>query len=256
VLIVLIVWVAAGSEPSTAAGRFFQSVAATIQKPFVKLGSGISSGLSDLFTDEDLRKENEELKEQVASLEQALTEARLDDTELAELGALRDAFGANSEYGGQHTLKAANVLSYDGANIFSVFTIDVGTDDGVKKDATVVTGDGLVGRVYETGKSWSKVVSIISDSNNVGFQVAPELRFIGVCHGDGADGLTGEMLDENAEVEVGQKVYTSGIGGIYPSGLEIGTITKVEHEEGGSLLHVSVEPSVYFKGLKKVAVLM
>ncbi|MDR1272042.1 MAG: rod shape-determining protein MreC [Clostridiales Family XIII bacterium] len=255
VLLVLILASVAGGAGNPV-GKFFQSVAATVQKPFAMLGNTIGSGVSGILTDDGLKQENEGLKEQVASLERELTEARLDETELSELSALRDAFGAGPASGGQYTMKAANVLSYDGSNKFNVFTIDIGEEAGVKHDSIVVTGDGLVGRVYETGGGWSKVVSIISDSNNVGFQVYPELNYIGVCRGDGKGGLAGEMLDENAVVEKGQKLLTSGIGGIYPSGLEIGTISTVEHEESGSLLKVVIEPSVYFKGLKKVAVLV
>ena len=256
VLIIIIGSSVSGGGASTRVGRFFQNTLTVIQKPFVKIGSGISNGLSGIFTDDELKAENEELKAQIENLESELIEARLDEVELAELKKLQEAFGGDAGMESKYRVVSANVLSYEGSNAFSVFSIDLGAEDGVKRDSIVVTGDGLVGRVYDTGKGWSKVVSIISDSNNVGFQVYPEMKYIGVCRGDGKGGLVGEMLDENAVVEKGQKVFTSGIGGIYPPGLEIGTITKVEHEDGGSLLKVKIEPSVYFKGLKKVGVLL
>jgi len=92
----------------------------------------------------------------------------------------------------------------DGANWFNLFTINRGTESGVYPDAIVVTGDGLTGRVLETGQGWSKVIGIIDESNKVSFKVLRDPTLLGVLHGDGLSGLTGYMLDGKASVIEGE----------------------------------------------------
>jgi rod shape-determining protein MreC len=144
----------------------------------------------------------------------------------------------------------------DNSNTFDIFTIDIGEDSGVKRNSVVVCGDGLVGRVLSASKETSKVVAIIDENNKIGFQIHRGRDFLGVCYGDGKGDLSGYLLDEKAVTEVGDEALTSGVGGIYPAGLVIGRVTKVEKENDSGLLEISIRSSVYFKGLKKVAVLI
>jgi len=132
----------------------------------------------------------------------------------------------------------------------------VGTEAGVKRDTIVTSGAGLIGRVVETQHGSSKVVAIIDQNNNIGFQLTHNMDFLGVCRGDGDGKLAGEMLDDTARVDVGDRVITSGIGGVYPAGVVIGTVTKAEHTKESNLLTVEIEPAVYFAGIKKVALLL
>ena len=149
-----------------------------------------------------------------------------------------------------------DVIAMDSSNWFNIFTINVGTDQGVKKDAMVINGDGLVGRVYEAGSDWAKVISIIDETNNVSFQVFRDSSesYLGVLTGDGMGGLKGYMLDSDASVIEGDTVVTSGIG-IYPSGIVIGKISEVVVNTDSLLKEINLETSVDFKNVQKVMVL-
>jgi rod shape-determining protein MreC len=137
-----------------------------------------------------------------------------------------------------------------------VFTIDKGTEAGIKRNSVVLGGDGLVGRVLTAEKGWSRVISIIDETNNIGFEIKGEKQYLGVIHGDGSGKLSGYLIDEDAVAKKGDEVFTSGVGGIYPAGIKIGTVTEAKLKGDSMLLNIAVDPAVYFKGMKKVAVLI
>jgi rod shape-determining protein MreC len=236
-------------------GSAARTLVAAIEKPFSAGTKFITGKIGAMFTDEALKKENDSLKKEVSELETDLIRHRLNEAELAELKQLRESLGTDA-LRRNYSLVAANVLAYEGSDAFQFFTIDIGTDKGVKRDSIVVNGDGLIGRVIEADKISSKVVSIIDETNNVGFQLYRDMKFIGVCSGDGKGKLAGYFLDQDAKVKVGDKLITSGIGGVYPAGLMIGEISKVHRTDKDGLLTVKIKPEVYFKGIKKVAVLV
>ena len=111
--------------------------------------------------------------------------------------------------------------------------------------------------MLSAGKGWAKVVSIIDENNRIGFEVREgEKPYLGVCQGDGDGMLSGNLLDEEGFASEGDRVYTSGLGGIYPAGLVIGTVTKAEFTKDSTLMTIEIEPSAYFKGLRKVLVVL
>jgi rod shape-determining protein MreC len=257
-IVVLLVFVFASvqlSKTDGPMGNIAKTAVAAIQKPFASGIDALREQLARAITDESLRAENEALREEVERLQEELIENRLEGAELEELGKLQNALGTD-ELRAEYTLKAANVLAFEGSDTFNIFTIDVGTEAGVMRDTIVVSGAGLIGRVVETQHGSSKVVAIIDQNNNIGFQLTHNMDFLGVCRGDGDGKLAGEMLDDTARVDVGDRVITSGIGGVYPAGVVIGTVTKAEHTKESNLLTVEIEPAVYFAGIKKVALLL
>ena len=236
-------------------GNGIRTVVSAIQKPFV-------GGMDYLFvkgtssmSDEALLSENEKLKSEVSDLQNELIKSRLDNSELEELRNLALSLGTQS-LTEMYTLRASNIISFNENHNVNMFTIDVGTEDGVHRDTIVVNGDGLIGRVVDAGIGTATVLCIIDETNKVGFEIDNGKGFIGVSQGSGDGKIKGEMLDPDATVEVGDKVITSGMGGIYPQGIVIGTISKKEYTDENALLSVEIEPAVYFMGLKKVALLL
>jgi len=254
-LLALIVASSQLSRYDTAAGRTAGAAIAAIQKPFAAGIDYLGGKLNAAFTDEALRAENEALKEGTARLEDELAKNRLDAAELEELQQLKGALGADAPRG-EYTLKAASILAFEGSDIFNIFTIDVGTEKGALRDTVVIAQGGLVGRVLEANALSSKVVAIIDENNKIGFQIEGRPTELGICSGDGNGGLAGEMLDDKADIHVGDRIVTSGIGGIYPAGIVIGTVTSAEFAKESPLLHLEIEPAVNFKGIKKVALLL
>jgi rod shape-determining protein MreC len=244
----------------TAVGRAAKTVVSFVQKPVSALGDRLSDAFGGAGRDKALLEENERLAGEVETLKSQLQEARLNTEEYEELKALSETFNVANPPQDMKAV-AANVISFDNTDAFNVFTIDAGEESGVERNAVVVCGDGLVGRVLSAGKGWSKVVSVIDENNKIGFQVTEEQEgktkdFLGICAGDGEGNLTGRLLDESGFAKEGDIVMTSGLGGIYPAGIVIGTVTTAEFTERSQLMTVVVEPAVYYKGLKKVAVLV
>jgi len=243
------------SRYDNAVGRACGAALAAVQKPFTAGLNRVGERLAAAFTDEALRAENKALKAEIERLEDDLAQNRLGEVELRELRQLRDALSSDMPRGG-YTLKAASILVFEGAGIFNVFTIDAGTDAGAERDTVVIAGGGLVGRVLEANANSSKVVSIIDENNKIGFEIEGRPNELGVCYGDGKGGLKGEMLDARADARPGDRVVTSGLGGVYPAGIVIGTVKSAEFGKESSLLYIEIEPGVDFKSIKKVALLL
>ncbi|MDR0424547.1 MAG: rod shape-determining protein MreC [Clostridiales Family XIII bacterium] len=226
-----------------------------VQLPFSYAGGFLDDRLSSVFVSSDLAAENQQLKERIRELESELTEARLLENDLAALKRLSEELSYSGLYE-EYRIVTADVIALDESSGFNIFTINKGSADGVSEDAVVIDGNGLIGRVMSVGDRWSKVISVIDETNKVGFQVFRNPEWLGVLHGDGNGGLTGYMLDETVNIREGDRLITSGIGGIYPQGITIGKVTRVEWNHDTPLKTVMVEPAAYFKNIRKVAVLL
>ena len=242
-------------EDTNPLGRVSGQVLHAIQTPFALAGSFIGDRFSVIFASGDLAEENTQLKERIQELEKELTDATLSATDIMELRRLSESLN----YSGlqkSYQIVTADVIALDESNVFNVFTINAGTKNGVKVNNVVVDGDGLIGRIMAVGSNWAKVISAIDENNKVGFQVYRSPEWLGVLQGDGNGGLTGYMLDETAAVREGDRLITSGIGGIYPQGITIGKVTDVEWNLDAPLKTVTIEPAAYFKNIRKVSVLL
>ncbi len=241
---------------SSPLGRLINSGLARVQEPLAGAGNGVAKGLKGLFSFRAVARENEELKERIAQLEQENIRLQFSQLELQELRELSDALNyVNAEEGYDHI--SADVISLDGSNWFNIFTINKGTDQGVVKDGIVVNGDGLVGRVLEAGGNWAKVIGIIDESSNVSFKIFrdQDLNYLGVLDGDGRGGLEGYMLDPDAKISEGDLLLTSGIG-LYPAGITVGKISEVVQDTNSLLKQIKIQPSVNFKDIEKVVVIV
>lgn len=207
---------------------------------------GVFNYRNVLAENEALRRENEELKLQVSDNE-------LSQRQLSELRDLSKALNYSAaERGG---IVSADIASFDGTTWINSFTINRGADDGIKVDNVVICGEGLVGRVTETGGNWAKVVSVADDNNNTSFYVSRNSGILGMLSGDGRGGLTGYVFNAQAGIIEGDVLKTSGMG-IYPAGISIGTVSAVEYNSDTQLKVITVEPEVDFKGITKVMVII
>ena len=140
----------------------------------------------------------------------------------------------------------------------SVFTLDVGTDVGVTKDMPVVTSDGIVGYVNEAGTNWCKVLTIIESASSVGAYVQ-RTGEVGLIEGDFDLRLEGlcklTYLATDSNVEVGDRVLSSGLGSIYPRDLVIGIVERVESDTFSRSVTAYVRPSANLEDLSRVMVI-
>lgn len=233
-----------------------QSIVFEIQKPITQFGQSIERGASGVFDFRATVEENQALRERIAQLEEQILDYKLIEMELDELKRL--SLALNFESVREKGIKVvAQIVSIDGTNHFNIFTIDAGTSDGVRKDAVVVNGQGMVGRVYEAGENFAKVISIIDTNANVSFRIfrSETESYLGIAYGNGRGGLSGYMLDANANVKEGDQLITSGMG-IYPEGLVVGTVSEILPEKDSLLRYIEIETAVNFNNLSKVLVLV
>ena len=236
-------------------GRAAGHAIGAVQAPFARAARFLNERFSVYLLSNELVRENERLREQLEALRRELNDSRLSDADLADLEKLSEALNyADLEDDTERV--TADVIGLDKSSGFNIFTINAGSADGVSSDSVVIDGDGLIGRVMTVSDNAAKVISIVDETNKVGFHVFRNLEWLGMLYGDGEGKLTGYMLDETAAVREGDRLITSAIGGFYPAGLTIGKVTSVEWNHDSPLKTVHVEPAAYFKSIRKVTVLL
>ena len=230
---------------------FFGGVVATIERPFISIGEGISTKVGNIFRANKIAEENKALQEENAQLKAKLRENRISQSDLRELKKL--AKSLNYSFVSTSNIATGDIISFDGTNWTNIFTINIGSEDGAKVNDTVVFGDMLVGRIADVAKNSAKVVSIADESCDASFRVVRNEKLVGVLNSAKDNQLVGYMLDRKTSVVVGDSIVTTGMG-LYPKGLEIGTISKVSYDSDSRLTEVYVRPSVNFNSLQKVSV--
>ena len=155
-------------------------------------------------------------------------------------------------------LKLGRVVVRDPANWWSTLQIDLGSQHGIKLNMPVMTTEGLVGRVSAVGLTRSQVVLIGDPNCRVSAQVGNEARDVGVT-GDASplerDLIQLSYLARNAIIKPGQPVFTSNLGGTFPSGIPIGTIVDAKQIDYGLSLEARVKLSATLGSLEEVWVI-
>jgi rod shape-determining protein MreC len=193
-----------------------------------------------------LEKENAALKAKLGS----------DDRNSSRLKQLDKMLKIAGE--GQYGIKGAEVIAIGAAQGFSwTITIDVGANDGIKRDMTVLNGDGLVGRVTTVGPDSSTVLL----ANDPDFTVGTRMEAgdeLGFASGQGDRPLRVELLNGKAKVKKGDRLVTFGSEADKPfvPGVPVGVVSRVEPSEGGLTRTIYVTPYVSFTKLDIVGVVV
>lgn len=235
-------------------GRQVNRTTSFLQEPVQAAGNGLGDTVRGLFRFRSILRENETLVQENEDLRKQLIDQALTQQDLFDLQELSAALSYVNPQEYLDTI-AATIIATDESHWYKIFTINVGTKQGVHENAIVINGDGLVGRILEVGPTWAKVISIVDEANNVSFQVFRDLNLLGILAGDGSGNLTGYMLDEEADVIEGDVLITSGLE-LYPRGIPVGKVSKVTWDQDALLRTVIVEPAVNFANLRKVNVIV
>lgn len=226
-----------------------------LQQGINYIGSWLGDMTDNFDTMEELRAENEQLREQVDSL---TTENNYLQGERSELEQLQELYQLDQNYA-DYEKTAANVIGKDAGNWFSTFTIDKGSNDGIAVDMNVMAQTGLVGIVTEVGPTWATVRSIIDDSSNVsGMVLSTSDRCI--ISGDLSLMSDGQMRFEQMEnnenvVNVGDQIVTSYISDKYLQGILIGTVSEINVDSNNLTRSGYITPAVDFKNIQQVLVI-
>ena len=236
-----------------------EQVAGAVVAPFQKLSSTISDGVSGFFRRyaraDEVAQENEALRSEINELRAQLVNYEEYKHENEELRKYLDI--ELKEEHPDFEMTPAAVVARDPDSRFYSFTIDKGSLDGVAPYDPVVCADGLVGRVKEVGLTYSKVITILDVEIDVGAYDA-RTRDIGIVNGSVALAADGRCimnyLPRESGAAQGDLVVTSG-GNLYPKGLVIGKIARLDNAPGNISLYAEIEPTADIRNLTDVMVI-
>ncbi|MBR5228620.1 MAG: rod shape-determining protein MreC, partial [Firmicutes bacterium] len=234
-------------------GGAVNGAVAAAGEPLSDAGSGISALFGGMLNIRNNQREINDLRQQVAQLETDLAEAVLTEADYVELRKIENSLGY-VDYDDSYTKVTAKVVAAGSTDIFDTFTINAGEDSGIEKDDLVVDYQGIVGRVSDTGKGWSKVTGIVDPSVSISFTTMRDPSVVGVMTGDGKGGLSGYLFDDEKSVEDGDIIITSGMG-YYPGGIKVATVDSVEINPNTRLKLIEAKPSADFDSVRIVTVL-
>ena len=237
---------------------FLSQTFSVISQPFLKLSSSVSNsvnGFLDRFVrTEEVFLQNEELRKQLQEANDKLVEYESIKRENEQFREFLQLKENNPDY----DFETATVIGRDSTSRFGSFTIDKGSVDGVEVADPVITSDGLVGIVWEVGLTYSHVRTIIDISVEVGVY-GITARDSGIVTGDitlSSEGLCRlKYLPKNSGISAGELVVTSGIGGVFPKNLVVGTVRTVDLDSNGLSLSATIEPTADILGVTDVLVI-
>jgi rod shape-determining protein MreC len=203
-----------------------------------------------------LKQENDYYRSQLEML--ALYKAELEEAyrQIAQLKELADIKTAANEY----QLSSAKVIyrSFDTFN--HALVINLGSDDGVIANQAVITTKGLIGKIAEVGKN-SSVVRLLTtqDVQNkvaVKIQLSPSTSAEAILelYDPNRGAYVLQLLDTNSAVLKDMTVITSGLGGVFPAGLLVGSVSEVEQLVNAIGMKIYVTPSANFRSFDYVFV--
>ncbi len=223
-----------------------------IEKVFVDLKNKISGNTSYFSTMDSLKEENEKLKEENTKLEEDLRELEIIKAEKDTLVQYSNLTQKYSEY---ETIPGY-VINRDVSNYSGTIVINVGSKDGVEKNMTVIADKGLVGHVLSVTDTTAKVQVIADPASTVSATISTSEESI-ICKGtlENNKVLRASYIPADAELIIGDTVKTSGIGGIYPSGVLIGTITEIITTNNSTDRYAVIQTAVDFSKIYTVLVI-
>ena len=253
VVILILIVIFSNREANTS---FFENIANKLVMP---IQNGLTylknkvSGNSTFFTDiNNLKAENQELKDKNSELEQSLRELENIRTENE---TLKEYLGLTEKYG-EYTTVPGYVIDKDISNYSKTIVINIGKNDGIEENMTVIADEGLVGHVISVTDNTAKVRTIIDTSSSISCLMITNKDSI-VCKGtlDSNSELKAMYISTDANLVQGDSVDTSGLGGIYPKGIHVGTIKKIISTQNITDRYAMVETAVDFNKLNTVLVI-
>ena len=253
VIVLIIIVIFSNGDKNTS---FIENAASNLVMP---IQNGLTylknkiTGNNTFFTDiNNLKQENEELKQKNSELEQDLRELENIKTENE---TLKEYLNLTEKYGEYKTIPGY-VINKDISNYTKTIVINIGKDDGVEENMTVIGDQGLVGHVISVTDSTAKVQTIIDTASSVSAVMSTTKESI-VCKGtlDETSTLRAMYIPTDANVVQGDSVETSGLGGIYPKGIHIGTVKKVTNTQNMTDRYAIIETAVDFDKLGTVLVI-
>ncbi len=261
IAVILIVTIGLTSRRSKPMSKF-ENLLGGVLTPLNKVTNSIMHGISEIITSVsdtiNAKEENIILKKEIEKLESENRDLRniigKSDYLLKEQKLLETT---------KYNIVKAEVIGREPENWFDVFTLDKGENDGLEIGDTVIDAveidnnvyqEGLVGRIVDIGDNWSKVVSITNEKNSVAFKII-RTQDGGIIAGSSDNIIEGLLFDYEADVIIGDLVYTSGLGEVYQKDIFIGEVSDIIDNQEELTKKIIIKPAVNFKKLYNVYVI-
>lgn len=229
--------------------NFFKLIS-PLSKFFLRIGQSFSFFFETLFNTNALQKENTRLlTERNALLSQVsqMQEIRRENQILRE--------GLDLPERTKFDLVFAEIIGFDSVDSSVMFLINQGANDGIFENMPVITQDSvLVGKVAEVFSDYSKVMTVFCPQSSISAQIQ-DFRIKGVVQGTGGSGFIMNKLSKDVIVETGSMVITSGLDSIFPKGLVIGKIEKIEKKDVDIFQKAYIESLFDFNRMEEVFVI-
>ena len=232
--------------------NIFSAIINPIQNGITYLKNKIAGNDSFFTRVNELKAENEELLQKNSELEQSLRELEIIKAENATLKEYVDLKDKYQEY----ETVPAYVINKDIGNYTNTVIINAGKNDGIDVDMTVISEKGLVGQIVSVTDTTAKVQTLVDS----GTAVSATIKTTGdnmLLRGTLNDNTTliASYIPTSATLLAGDTIETSGLGGIYPKGILIGTIKEVVNTQNITDRYAKVETAVDFNKLNTVLVI-
>jgi rod shape-determining protein MreC len=237
-------------QKTSLAEKIIIDLIAPVQSFVMSVERGMGSYVEDYVLNMHASKENKKLKNNILELQNEIFSFQ---EQIKESNRLRELI----KFGEQIERKKiiARVVSWDSADDYKVVRINRGMKDGVKLQSVVTSAEGLVGYVYRLSEHYADVLTIL-DANNRVDSVVERLRSHGILEGYSSGKCIMKYVNRTEPIILNDIVLTAGLGNVYPKGMKIGYISRIERESYGSTQHVEVTPLVNFSKLEEVIVLV
>lgn len=242
-----------GSDP-------IANIVGVVTSPFRSAGAGVADwferSVERRYQADQLEEEVERLRQQLSDMEAA---AREGQQAIEENKNLRELLGLRAKRRDLTDFESAYITAHTLSNWESSFTISKGTQHGVEVNQCVIDAYGnLVGVISDTGLNWATVTTLVDTYLDMGGMVA-RTDVAAILEGDFALMEQGRLklsyLPESTELLAGDEVVTSGKGGVYPSGIAVGTVESIQNDPSGMTQYAIVIPKTDLASLKQVFVI-
>ena len=229
-----------------------------VAKPFRSAGTAVAQWVGNIrqhFADvEDLQAENEQLRLQIAELEQRLRDQQSESMENQHLRTLLKLHERRSDL----CLEDATIIDHEASNWVSGFTLNKGTRQNIVEGSCVIDAYGnLVGIVTETGANWCTVTTLLDTSSQLGALIF-RTEAPAIAKGSLSLMVEGRLmltyLEEADSLLNGDLIVSSGLGGYYPAGLPIGIVEDLHTDDSGMQRYAVLRPSTDLSSLTRVFV--
>ncbi len=224
-----------------------------VQNAFTAIGDSVGDFFDTFGEYDELQRENAELREQIAALEQE----RLEWEQAITQNEFYEEYLGIKEEHPDFEFCSAKVIARDPSDPFGTLTISAGSLSGISPRDPVITRDGVIGYIGTVGPTYATVITVLDPSLKIS-AYDNRTNDGGIVHGEVASAGDGCFIMDNlsryATVAKGDTVVTSG-GGVFPSGLVLGTVSDVEQHKTELTLTATVTPTADIMGCGDVMVI-